>query len=71
MTDEAAHAAYVATGYLLGRRGRELLFGVVEPRAQAAHLAARLGHPDRTTRAHALAPELARLTRVLDVWRLR
>ena len=67
---EAFQRGYVAAAYLLGRRGVALLDGLATPSRRASALASALGSADRNTRAAALAPELAALTRALEVRRL-
>ncbi|MGE0324432.1 MAG: hypothetical protein AB7K71_13815 [Polyangiaceae bacterium] len=61
---------FVAAAYLVGRRGKGLLDGLPEPTARTRALATQLAHPDRQTRAAALAPELAALMRSVDSRRL-
>ncbi|MCB9585497.1 MAG: hypothetical protein H6718_08870 [Polyangiaceae bacterium] len=61
---------FVAAAYLIGRRGKGLLDGLPEPSARTKSLASQLAHPERQSRAAALAPELAALIRSLDSRRL-
>jgi hypothetical protein len=63
--------AFVATNYLLGVRGEALTAALVDAKAATLTLARHLNHPDRTHRAHLLAPELARLVNALDARRAR
>lgn len=62
--------AFVATSYLLGRRGTELSDALVDPAIATRALAKALDHTEREARATALAPELARLVAALDARRL-
>ena len=58
---DAVGRAFAATLYLLGRRGSELEVAGLAP----APFVARLKAPDRTTRARALAEEIAAIDRAL------
>jgi hypothetical protein len=62
--------AFVATGYLLDRRGDELLSALPEAGKEARGLAKALAAPERGARATVLAPELARLVQALQERRL-
>jgi hypothetical protein len=68
---QALERAFVATQYMLGRRGEELAQGLPVPCPSAVSLAASLSNPDRPARAHALAGELGALQRALDARRIR
>jgi hypothetical protein len=68
---DAFDRAFVATSYLVGRRGEELLELLAAPAPAARALAERLSHPDRNVRAQILAAELAPIARALDAWRYR
>jgi hypothetical protein len=57
---------FVAMSYLLERRGARLTAGLAKPRSATHALVARLQHPDRQHRAHALAVGLAPIVRALD-----
>lgn len=67
--NRALEQAYVACGYLLGRRGDELMAGLVgaSPRVP---LATELGHPDQQQRASALAEALTQVVRAIHEQRL-
>lgn len=67
--DPAVARAYVACGYLLGRRGDELVAGLVG-HTTTVPLVVELGHPDQTARARALAAALAEVARALHERRL-
>jgi hypothetical protein len=67
--DAAVARAYVACGYLLGRRGDELVAGLAGAPAKVP-LAAELGHPSQTERARALATALAEVARAVHEQRL-
>jgi hypothetical protein len=71
MTNESERfaAAYVATSYLLERRGEQLMEGLA-PAQRTVALVAELSREDKTKRAHALAGELARIVRALEKRRL-
>ncbi len=73
MTDarERLERAFVATSYLVGRRGDELTSALPAPSLQARKLAAKLGHAERNVRAQVLASELAPIVQALDAWRYR
>ena len=58
--------AFVATSYLLGRRGRQLSAPLFRPRAETQMLASALGRPNRPQRAELLAAELAHVARELQ-----
>jgi len=62
--------AFVATSYLLDRRGDDLLSGLPDPGREARELAKALGATERLARATVLAPELARLVQALEARRL-
>jgi hypothetical protein len=63
--------AFIATSYLLGRRGTELADAMEEaPSDGSRKLVARLMDASRENRALALAPELARLITALESRRL-
>jgi len=68
--DAAVARAYVACGYLLGRRGDELVAGLAGDDIQVP-LADELGHPSQATRARALAAALAEVARAVHEQRLR
>lgn len=61
--------AYVACGYLLGRRGDELGAGLVGATVRVP-LVVELGHPDQTERARALASALAEVAGAVREQRL-
>ena len=65
----ALERAYVACGYLLGRRGEELSAGLVDS-SGGATLAGELGHPDQAERARALADALTEVIRGVHEQRL-
>ncbi|HEY6727394.1 MAG TPA: hypothetical protein VI197_25340 [Polyangiaceae bacterium] len=67
--DPAVARAYVACGYLLGRRGDELLAGLAGATANVP-LATALSHPNRTERARVLATALAEVARAVHEQRL-
>ncbi|MCK6531906.1 MAG: hypothetical protein L6Q84_02950 [Polyangiaceae bacterium] len=62
--------AFVATSYLLDRRGEDLTRALGGGAAPARRLAAALGHPERSARAVVLAREVARIAQALDARRL-
>ena len=63
--DERFERGWLAALYLLGRRGDDLdLPGPASPKTDATRKA--LKHHDRSARARALAPELARLIREME-----
>ena len=66
----AFERAFVAASYLLDRRGDDLLSGLPDPGREARGLARALGAAERSARATALAPELARLVQALEARRL-
>ena len=68
---EAFDRAFVALGYLLDRRGDELLKPLNTPAPAAVDLARRLGAEERAARAQALAAELGRVVAALESRRLR
>lgn len=68
---EAFERACVATSYLVGRRGDDLLEPLLDPGPAAKSLASRLGHPEQATRARVLAAELAPIVKALEAWRYR
>lgn len=65
----AVARAYVACGYLLGRRGDELVAGLAGDPAKVA-LATELSHPNQAERARVLAAALAEVARALHAQRL-
>lgn len=65
--DGAFERAFVATTYLLGRRG-DLTRGLEAPGEAAERLEARLGAPERTERARHLSEELAKVAATLASW---
>jgi hypothetical protein len=67
--DPAVARAYVACGYLLGRRGDELVAGLVTT-ATRVPLATELGHSDQQQRAIVLATALAEVARAVHEQRL-
>ena len=67
---EAFGRAYVACGYLLGLRGRELVRGL-ESSPALESLCQRLAKPERNQRALALAAELSMVVRSLLEQRLK
>jgi len=70
--DECAlfESAFVATSYVLGRRGAELLASLVDPIEATRELAERLGAPEREARARALARPLGAITAALEALRV-
>lgn len=62
--------AFVATSYLLDRRGEDLTRALSGGAKPARRLAAALGHPERSARAVVLAREVARIAQALDARRL-
>lgn len=62
--------AFVATSYLLDRRGDDLTRGLGGGAEPTRRLVAGLGHPERSARAVVLAREIARITQALDARRL-
>lgn len=66
----AFERAFVATSYLLERRAEALLTALPDAGNEARALAKALSAPDRSARAAALAPELARLVQALEARRL-
>lgn len=60
---------FVATSYVLGRRGAELSEGLAHAGATSRSLAAALGASAREERARALAAELLRITTALESWK--
>jgi hypothetical protein len=63
-------SAFVATSYVLGRRGAELLAPLVDPTAATRELAERLAAAEREARARALARPLGAITAALEARRL-
>jgi hypothetical protein len=62
-------AAYVATSYLLERRGEQLMEGLA-PSPRTVALVSELSREDKAARAQVLAGELARIVRALEQRRL-
>lgn len=70
MSDEFERA-FVATSYLLGRRGSELTEPLPHAGPAARQLQAGLEHPERTARARVLAAQTAVVVRALEAAWLR
>jgi hypothetical protein len=68
---ERFERAFVAAGYLCGRRGTELVDALPDPSAAAQALVQRLSHPERPRRAQVLAAELGPVVASLETWRYR
>ena len=68
---DSFEAAFVATGYLLGRRSETLLLGLPSPAARCLRIHSALCADDRARRAKALARELAPLIKALEARNLR
>jgi hypothetical protein len=66
MTHAELERAFVATSYLLDRRGAGLTAPLATPSREASALLQALAHPERTARATVLARELARIAQALD-----
>jgi hypothetical protein len=63
--------AFVAFGYLLDRRGSELVEPLADPAPAALDLVQRLSAGERPERARVLAAELGRVASALEQRRLR
>ena len=67
----AFECAFIATSYLVERRGDDLIAPLVEPSELARKLCQGLGRPEREARAAVLAREIARVTQSLEARRLK
>jgi hypothetical protein len=70
MTNDEFQRSFVATSYLLGRRGDALLEPLAEPSPATLELSARLREPSKARRAQRLAGEIARLVAALHQRRI-
>ena len=63
--------AFLATSYLVERRGDDLIAPLAEPTESAVTFARALSRPEREARAVVLARELARIAQSLDARRFK
>ena len=67
----AFECAFIATSYLVERRGEDLLSPLIAPSELAKNLVQALGRPEREVRAAILAREIARITQSLEARRIQ
>jgi hypothetical protein len=66
MRSAAFQRSFTAMSYFMGQREPALLLALPEAHPEALALVERLGHPERPSRAEALAAELTRISAELE-----